>query len=165
MNKIFNFSFLILFSLLLGSDAFAAGDVNLVVRLKGSVFIPTRCVFNLDKDYSVDLGKVDIKKIDGEKYIQVNMPQKCTAGLGTAEYLVRITGTFVGTSNVLTTNHANLGLKLLVNDQAVRSGSNFSVISTNDKLKLSIAPTKLDAAKSLAPGKFSANITMTSIIR
>ncbi|MDW5415853.1 hypothetical protein R6242_04610 [Iodobacter sp. CM08] len=165
MNKIFNFSFFILFSLLLGSDAFAAGDVNLVVRLKGSVFIPPRCVFNMDKDYSVDLGKVDIQKVDGEPSIQVDIPQQCTPGLGAAEYLVRITGTFVGTSNVLTTNHANLGLKLLVNDQTVRSGSNFLVNSINDKLKLSIAPTKLDAAKSLAPGKFLANITMISIIR
>jgi hypothetical protein len=165
MNKIFNFSFLILFSLLLGSDAFAAGDVNLVVKLNGSVFIPARCVFNLNTDYSIDLGKVDIQKIGSEPPIQVDIPQKCIAGLGDAEYLVKITGTFVGTSNVLTTNHANLGLKLLANDQAVRSGSNFLVNSKNDKLKLSIAPTKLDGTKSIAPGKFSATITMVSIIK
>ncbi|MCX7207062.1 MAG: hypothetical protein NT086_13985 [Proteobacteria bacterium] len=165
MNKIFNFSFLILFNLLLGSDAFAAGDVNLVVKLNGSVFIPARCAFNLNTEYNIDLGKLDIQKIGSEPSIQFDIPQKCIAGLGAAEYLAKIDGTFVGTTNVLRTSNINLGLKLLVNDQVVRSGSNFLVNSTNDKLKLSIAPTKLDTTKSIALGKFSATITLISIIR
>lgn len=121
---------------------------------------PPPCVINDGRTIDIDFGKVGIKRIDGNRYMQrIDYSIKCEFLDNSRQLKMKIMGgaaAFDG--SVLTSSVNGLGIKLLANGKAFAINTPLNIDYTNPPT-LDAVPVK-NSAVTLAEGDFTSGATM-----
>lgn len=150
----------LLWSLSLISAAAQAADQGTKVNITATVVAPPPCVINDGRTIDIDFGKVGIKRIDGNRYMQrIDYSIKCEFLDNSRQLKMKIMGgaaAFDG--SVLTSSVNGLGIKLLANGKAFAINTPLNIDYANPPT-LDAVPVK-NSAITLAEGDFTSGATM-----
>ncbi|MDX7272462.1 fimbrial protein [Serratia marcescens] len=150
----------LLLALELISSAAQAAAQGTKVNITATVVAPPPCVINDGRTIDIDFGKVGIKRIDGNRYMQrIDYSIKCEFLDNSRQLKMKIMGgaaAFDG--SVLTSSVNGLGIKLLANGKAFAINTPLDIDYANPPT-LDAVPVK-NSAVTLAEGDFTSGATM-----
>lgn len=150
----------LLFTLGVISAAPQAADQGTKVSITATVVAPPPCVINDGRTIDIDFGKVGIKRIDGNRYMQrIDYSIKCEFLDNSRQLKMKIMGSAATfDSSVLNSSVNGLGIKLLANGKAFAINTPLNIDYANPPT-LDAVPVK-NSAVTLAEGDFSSGATM-----
>ncbi|BEO55763.1 exotoxin [Serratia marcescens] len=160
MNMTIKTGCALLLALELISSAAQAADQGTKVNITATVVAPPPCVINDGRTIDIDFGKVGIKRIDGNRYMQrIDYSIKCKFLDNSRQLKMKIMGSAAAFDNsVLTSSVTGLGIKLLANGKAFAINTPLDIDYANPPT-LDAVPVK-NSAVTLAEGDFTSGATM-----